>query len=964
MHSEPTPRAIPHGISGGPPSAPGPQDAAGGGGPGRGGGAGGSGEVPDGRALLRRLVVHTLVFALAAIAVISLYLSGLLRLRADQWRGFAEIVLACLALVFPAMLAVHWPIFRCIRDCLDRRAAGTATPEELRAGFAAVVDFPRYWFVWGLVWWGVGGAGVGLGLWVRYEGFSGFQAAVVMGATVSAALLTDLYYYLTVKRLLEPVRSALAADVGDPAARGPLVRHVSLRAKLVVATTSTLVVTAVYAGLLAQVRTERAREAVAVGAQHRLLDAWASATQAAPTTMQSHAPSEDARERSAPRASEEPATASSPEGAAGSMEPTGSGGRAEIPEPSSRQPLEPSPLAEHAAQLGVAEALVVLDAAGDEVVQGPVEALAPGDWAWTRASVRAALGASSREDAAMRGDSRGLDGPTCFAWRRLGNGRVAVAVLPRGEVADGAGLLDAFAALVLFATAVAMGAAWLLARDVAGTTAALRQQAERVADGDLGAAAPVESEDDLGELARAFETMRGSLAATVDRVAGAADRMQSAAEEIAAAARSVTTVTVDQVQGLERATGSMGTIDAQVRDIAGSGERLAGAVHEVTAAVFELDATGGELHESAAALSGHTQDTASSIEEMGRSIGQVAGSADGLAAATDETSASMTQTSKSVREADRHAREMARLSQRVSELADSGRGRVHETIEGMDAIRASTDAAQAVIERLAEGTRAIDAVVDVIDDVADETNLLALNAAIIAAQAGERGRGFAVVADQIKELADRVLASTREIAGLVSGLQRQAEEATGTVARGAEAVARGVGLAGEAGLSLEEITRAARESGGYADSIARAVAEQTEAVDHVTAMMERVREGTEQIRQALFEQGKSTDLLRQSSQELDAVAGKVRGTTEEQVRSSRHIRDSIQSVKDAVDRIDAALRDQSSATREALGTLEEVAGRTRTNEESVRHLEAAMESLRHQAADLRHEVQGFRTEAR
>jgi len=954
MHSEPPSRAIPHGISEGTPRVSAAGEAAGGGGASRdvGGGGAGGGPTPDGRGLLRQLVLHTLVFALAAIAVISLYLSGLLRLSSEQWRGFAEIVVACLALVFPAMLAVHWPIFRRIRDCLDRRAAGTATPEDLRAGFAAVADFNRYWFVWGLVWWGVGGAGVGLGLWARYENFSGFQAAVVVGATLSAALLTDMYYYLTVKRLLEPVRSALAADVGDPAARGPLVRHVSLRAKLVVATTSTLVVTAVYAGLLAQVRTERAREEVAVGAQHRLLDAWAgAAADEAAAAAEGLAVSEGSDERTPPHVAESGETNGSPGGEAGSAVPARLEAR------------ERSRLAAHAAQLGVAAALVVLDAGAGEVLEGPVERLSPDDWAWTRASVRAALGPSSRREAALRGDSRGRDGPTCFAWLRLGDGRVAVAVVPRVEVTAGGGLLDAFAALVLFATAVAMGAAWLLARDVSDTASALRRQAERVADGDLGTTAPVESEDDLGELARAFETMRASLAGTVGRVAGAADRMQSAAEEIAAAARSVTTVTVDQVQGLERATGSMGTIDAQVRDIAGSGERLAGAVHEVTAAVFELDATGGELHGSAAALSGHTQDMASSIEEMGRSIGQVAQSADGLAAATDETSASMTQTSKSVREADRHAREMARLSQRVSELADSGRGRVHETIEGMDAIRASTDAAQAVIERLAEGTRAIDAVVDVIDDVADETNLLALNAAIIAAQAGERGRGFAVVADQIKELADRVLASTREIGGLVGGLQRQAQEATGSVARGAEAVARGVGLAGEAGLSLEEITRAARESGGYAESIARAVAEQTEAVDHVAAMMERVREGTEQIRQALFEQGQSTDLLRQSSQELDSVAGKVRGTTEEQVRSSRHIRDSIQSVKDAVDRIDAALRDQSSATREALGTLEEVAGRTRTNEESVRHLEAAMESLRHQAAELRHEVRGFRIEA-
>jgi methyl-accepting chemotaxis protein len=173
-----------------------------------------------------------------------------------------------------------------------------------------------------------------------------------------------------------------------------------------------------------------------------------------------------------------------------------------------------------------------------------------------------------------------------------------------------------------------------------------------------------------------------------------------------------------------------------------------------------------------------------SIEEMVRSVKQVSENTEALANAAEETSASMEQMASSLREVDTSAAEAVRLSESVVERAEIGRVKVHETIVGMEAIREATETAEEVIRNLHGRAVEIGAIVDVIDDVADETNLLALNAAIIAAQSGDHGRAFSVVADEIKDLAERVLASTKEIGGLIRSVQDEARKATEAIERG------------------------------------------------------------------------------------------------------------------------------------------------------------------------------------
>jgi methyl-accepting chemotaxis protein len=558
------------------------------------------------------------------------------------------------------------------------------------------------------------------------------------------------------------------------------------------------------------------------------------------------------------------------------------------------------------------------------------------------------------------GDSTSLRGDHIFAWLALPDQRILLALSPAERLQlDQSALWIVFALLLVVSTGIAAALAWLLAQDVSRATEALRGEAERLSSGDLRRGEVYESEDELGELSRSFEAMASSLRATVGRVSEAADRVEATAGEMAGVSAAVSSVTADQVKGIQQTTTSMEAINRQVRGIADSSQTLNVSVEESSSSILELGAAGEELNETASVLSGKVNEVSSSIEQMVRSVKQVLENTEALSEAAVETSASMEEMAMSMREVDVSAEETARLSHQVVASAESGQTKMVQAIEGMEAIREATETAERVIRNLGSRTREIGAIVDVIDDVADETNLLALNAAIIAAQAGEQGRAFSVVADEIKELADRVLASTKEIGSLIRAVQEEGSNAIGAIEKGAASVASGVDLSAEAGVSLEEITRASRESGSRIAGIVTAVREQAKAASHVVELMERVRGGVEQIRGAAAEQDRGNEVVHVSSVAMREVAQQVRGTTEEQARGSGRIRESVEGVREAVETINRALQEQSAACRSAVEFLEAVYARTRNNEESSRRLDAVAKSLLHQAEALRQDVQRF-----
>jgi methyl-accepting chemotaxis protein len=552
-----------------------------------------------------------------------------------------------------------------------------------------------------------------------------------------------------------------------------------------------------------------------------------------------------------------------------------------------------------------------------------------------------------------------------YSWQRNRRGdRMIVAMLPRSALAHLAGVAPEMYGLFALGLVIAAGAARIVARDLAQGIKALRAEADCIARGDLTRAEIFESEDELGDLARGFDRMRHALRETVGRVSDSADRVEAAAGQLAAVGGSVATGAAAQERGIAQASQSTDSIRERVTGITGSAQALSASVEESSSSILEMGAAGEELNQTASVLSNRVEEVSSSIEEMIRGVAEMGRHVEGLSDAAIDTQSSISQMAGSMREVDTNAGETARLSAQVVAVAEGGREKVQQTIAGMEAIRDATDTAEKVIRGLGDRANEIGAIVDVIDDVADETNLLALNAAIIAAQAGEHGRAFSVVADEIKELADRVMASTKEIGSLIRAVQAESVAATAAIERGAESVWSGVERSAEAGESLEAITRSARESGSRIAEIVQAVQEQAGATSHVQELMERVRVGVEQLRNAMREQEQGHEVVLRGTTAMRDVSGQVHRTTEEQARGGNQIRSGIEVVRVAVEEIHQALQGQSTACRQAAQFMAKVSKEARASHQSAGQMEHASGELRDAADALRSHLRRFQLSSR
>lgn len=241
----------------------------------------------------------------------------------------------------------------------------------------------------------------------------------------------------------------------------------------------------------------------------------------------------------------------------------------------------------------------------------------------------------------------------------------------------------------------------------------------------------------------------------------------------------------------------------------------------------------GQATASAAVAARAYRDTAKATE----------GDIERLREAAEETASAMGEVDAAIDQVRDNAETTARITEAVSGDAERGVEAVRRTLTEIAHIQRTVDETSGVILRLGEHIRAIGSVTRVIDEITERTNLLALNAAILAAQAGDPGSGFAVVADEIKALAERAAAGTREIEALIETIQGDSQRAIRAVERGTVTVERGVEVSREAERALTKILESSQRSTVMVRSIARATEAQGRGARLVTDSVRKVEEG-------------------------------------------------------------------------------------------------------------------------
>jgi len=284
----------------------------------------------------------------------------------------------------------------------------------------------------------------------------------------------------------------------------------------------------------------------------------------------------------------------------------------------------------------------------------------------------------------------------------------------------------------------------------------------------------------------------------------------------------------------------------------------ASALNELLAALRQ---SLGSIRNDIARVDDATRSLASAADQAARASNETSESASSMAASVEELSVSITSVSD-------HTREALNMANRAGEHSQTGGAVIRSAVESMSEIAVQVRTVGDTITELGEHSDRISSVVQVIKDVADQTNLLALNAAIEAARAGEQGRGFAVVADEVRKLAERTTKATGEIAQMIGDIQNRSRSAVSAMEETIARIEKGSELAGKAGEAIEAIRAANGEVQRVFADINEAMREQGAASYDIAQRVERVAQASEESSVSVQESAAQSANIRNLANEM------------------------------------------------------------------------------------------------
>ena len=404
-------------------------------------------------------------------------------------------------------------------------------------------------------------------------------------------------------------------------------------------------------------------------------------------------------------------------------------------------------------------------------------------------------------------------------------------------------------------------------RRIAGPIVAMAAWSAHLAEGDFsgeGAVKRQASKDESGILQRSFTEMAASVRSLIKQLQEMSQHLASSSEELTAA--------------VTQSAQSMQEISDVVQGVSQGATEQSKALAEVSGVIAKVQDMVRTVATGASEQAAAVEDTARLLGEIIEAIEQVAASAQGLAAGANQ----------------------------MAQAGEHGQKAVEDVVQGMQAIHEAVSGFGKRVEELGEQSGQIGAIVQMISEIADQTNLLALNAAIEAARAGEHGRGFAVVADEVRKLAERASKATKEIAALIGAIQKNTAESVHSMSSTMQQVQGGVKVAAKAGEALREIMQAVNAANDQIQGISAAAEE-------LAASSKQVAEAMDNVKTVATAQSTASAQIQQAMQQASASVGDVATFAESYLASADRLHERVQSV--------AAVSEEIAAAAETLAQL-------------------------------------------
>jgi methyl-accepting chemotaxis protein len=372
----------------------------------------------------------------------------------------------------------------------------------------------------------------------------------------------------------------------------------------------------------------------------------------------------------------------------------------------------------------------------------------------------------------------------------------------------------------------------------------------------------------------------------------------------------------DTIESYERArvnlSQTLGRVHSAAKSVSRTASEVNGAAVQSGAGAGQIAQTIGQVAAGAADQARASADTSLAVGSLRTVIEQVRGGASETARSVEAQAAAVDEMTRSIRSASHASVDVQGLGLAAGDAASNGADTVRQTVDGMARIKAAVEGAAVKVTELGAKSDQIGAIVETIDDIAEQTNLLALNAAIEAARAGEQGKGFAVVADEVRKLAERSSRATKEIAALIGEVQQGTQEAVRAMEIGAREVESGADLAGRSGAALDEIASAVGSSNAAVARIARAMdsmqsasAGLVSASDAIAAIAQETNAAAESMTGSAEQVSRAVESIAAISEENSASAEEVSAATEEMSAQSEEVVASASNLADMAAQLEA-----------------------------------------------------------